>query len=167
MSLEKFNAAEPETAAAIVRVWADIPRWVDAVVAGRPYPDVASMAAVAQTAASDWTIKDLDAALAHHPRIGQKASGQGEEAAASRREQAAMSVASAELATLMAEANAAYEERFGRIFLIRAAGRSPEEMLAELKRRLGNDELTEATEAVEQLRQIALLRLRQALEDPN
>ena len=40
-------------------------------------------------------------------------------------------------------------------------------MLAELKRRLGNDELTEATEAVEQLRQIALLRLRQALEDPN
>ena len=78
-----------------------------------------------------------------------------------------MSVASAELATLMAEANAAYEERFGRIFLIRAAGRSPEEMLAELKRRLGNDELTEATEAVEQLRQIALLRLRQALEDPN
>ena len=78
-----------------------------------------------------------------------------------------MSVASAELATLMAEANAAYEERFGRIFLIRAAGRSPEEMLAELKRRLGNDELTEATEAIEQLRQIALLRLRQALEDPN
>lgn len=78
-----------------------------------------------------------------------------------------MSVASAELATSMAEANAAYEERFGRIFLIRAAGRSPEEMLAELKRRLGNDELTEATEAIEQLRQIALLRLRQALEDPN
>ncbi len=167
MSLEEFNTAEPETAAALVRVWADIPRWVESVVAGRPYVDVASAAAAAEAAASDWTIDDLDAALAHHPRIGQKVAGQGEEAAASRREQASMSGASAELATSMAEANVAYEERFGRIFLIRAAGRSPEEMLAEIQRRLGNDGATEAAEAVEQLRQIALLRLWQALEDPS
>ncbi len=71
--------------------------------------------------------------------------------------------APAELASSMAAANVAYEERFGRIFLIRAAGRSPKEMLAELERRLANDEATEADEAVEQLRQIALLRLRQTL----
>ncbi len=163
MSLEEFNAAKPDMARAMARVWADIPRWVDDVVVGRPYLDVALAAAAAEKAASDWTIEDLDAALAHHPRIGQKASGQGREAAESRREQASMAGASAELATSMAAANAAYEERFGRIFLIRAAGRSPEEMLAELQRRLANDETTEADEAVEQLRQIALLRLRQTL----
>lgn len=74
-----------------------------------------------------------------------------------------MAGASVDLAASMTAANAAYEERFGRIFLIRAAGRSPEEMLAELQRRLANDETTEADEAVEQLRQIALLRLRQTL----
>lgn len=163
MGLEEFNMAEPDAATAVVRVWADIPRWVDSVVVGRPYADVASVEAAAADAASDWTGEDLDAALAHHPRIGQKVSGQGQEAAASRREQASMGGASTELAAAMAEANAAYEERFGRIFLIRAAGRSPEEMLAEIRRRLGNDEATEDVEAVEQLRQIALLRLRQAL----
>ena len=45
------------------------------------------------------------------------------------------------------------------------AGRSPEEMLAELERRLGNDDETEAREAIEQLRQIALLRLRTSVTD--
>ncbi len=167
MGLEEFNTAEPAAAAAVVRVWADIPTWVGHIVDGRPYADVASAAAAAADAAAEWTGEDLDAALAHHPRIGQKVSGQGQEATASRREQASMGGASTELTEAMAQANAAYEERFGRIFLIRAAGRSPEEMLAEVRRRLENDEVREAAEAVEQLRQIALLRLRQALEDPS
>ena len=55
--------------------------------------------------------------------------------------------------------NAAYEERFGRVFLIRAAGRDAEAILAELDRRLGNDDATERAETVDNLRQIALLRL--------
>ena len=38
------------------------------------------------------------------------------------------------------------------MFLIRAKGRSGEEMLAQLQRRLTNDEPTEAREALEQLR---------------
>ncbi len=45
------------------------------------------------------------------------------------------------------------------MFLIRAAGRSPEEMRAELERRLHNDDETETAEALDQLRQIALRRL--------
>ena len=55
--------------------------------------------------------------------------------------------------------NAAYEARFGRVFLVRAAGRSSSEILAELERRLGNDEATERAETVTALRDIALLRL--------
>ncbi len=55
--------------------------------------------------------------------------------------------------------NAAYEERFGRVFLIRAAGRDAEEILAELERRLGNTDEAERAETVDNLRQIALLRL--------
>ena len=42
---------------------------------------------------------------------------------------------------------------------IRPAGRSAPEILAELRRRLGNDDETERAETVDQLRQIALLRL--------
>jgi 2-oxo-4-hydroxy-4-carboxy-5-ureidoimidazoline decarboxylase len=60
----------------------------------------------------------------------------------------------------LVEGNHAYEERFGHVFLIRAAGRSPEEMLAELQRRLANDAETERHEATEQLAQITGLRLR-------
>ena len=63
------------------------------------------------------------------------------------------------VAAAISAGNRAYEERFGRVFLIRAAGRSPQEMLAELHRRLDNDDDTEAREATAQLAEIALLRL--------
>ncbi len=42
------------------------------------------------------------------------------------------------------------------MFLIRAAGRDAEQILAELDRRLGNDDATERAETVDNLRQIAL-----------
>ena len=165
MHLALFNAAPDADARAIVTVWAAIPAWVDAVVAGRPYPSVDAAVDAAATASTGWTRADLDAALAHHPRIGQKAAGTGAEAEASAREQASMAQASDDLASRMAAANAAYEQRFGRVFLIRAAGRSPDEMLAEAQRRLENGPDAEAAEALGQLREIALLRLRQSLED--
>ena len=44
--------------------------------------------------------------------------------------------------------------------MIRAAGRTPEQILAELRRRLGNDDESEAAEALGQLAEIAILRLR-------
>ena len=49
------------------------------------------------------------------------------------------------------------------MFLIRAAGRSSAEILAELDRRLGNDDATEREETVTALRDIALLRLDQVV----
>ena len=58
------------------------------------------------------------------------------------------------------DGNRAYEERFDHVFLIRASGRSPEEMLAELRRRLDNDEESERAEVTEQLAQITGLRVK-------
>lgn len=163
MHLDEFNAASAADARAVASVWAAIPAWVDAIVDGRPYASVDDAVRIAGAAAAGWTRDDLDAALAHHPRIGQRPAGAGAEADASRREQAAMASAEDEVVDAMASANAAYEERFGRVFLIRAAGRSPAQMLAEVQRRLGNDDDTEAAEALDQLAQIALLRLRTTL----
>jgi 2-oxo-4-hydroxy-4-carboxy-5-ureidoimidazoline decarboxylase len=57
------------------------------------------------------------------------------------------------------EGNRAYEGRFGHVFLIRAAGRSGAEILTELERRLGNPPEVEHEEMLDNLRQIALLRL--------
>jgi len=160
MRLDEFNTADAAVAASVVGVWAAIPAWVDAIIVGRPYGSVDALAARAAALASEWGRAELDAALAHHPRIGQRPAGAGAEAAASRREQAAMTDAASAVTAAIAAGNAAYEERFGRVFLIRAAGRSPEEILAELERRLGNDGETEVAEAVGQLAEIALLRLR-------
>ena len=67
------------------------------------------------------------------------------------------------MAERLAAGNRAYEERFDRVFLIRAAGRDAPEILAELERRLGNDDATERGETVTQLREIALLRLEQVV----
>jgi 2-oxo-4-hydroxy-4-carboxy-5-ureidoimidazoline decarboxylase len=159
MELAEFNAMTEADASATVSVWAAIPWWVAAVVESRPYTSVDDLTGTAAALATRWTRDDLDQALAHHPRIGERPAAPGAEAEASAREQASMSTAADDVASRIAAGNAAYEAGFGRVFLIRAAGRSPEEMLAELERRLGNDDDTEAGEALEQLAQIALLRL--------
>lgn len=159
MSIDAFDALPVDAAASTVGVWAAVPAWVEAVVAGRPYGTRDALIARADALARTWTRTELDTALAHHPRIGEKPRGAGADAEASRREQASMSSAAAATATAIADGNAAYEQRFGRVFLIRAAGRTPEQMRDELERRLGNDDETEAAEALDQLREIALLRL--------
>jgi 2-oxo-4-hydroxy-4-carboxy-5-ureidoimidazoline decarboxylase len=165
MQLEEFNAMDAAGAASIAIVWAAIPAWADALVAGRPYAGIDELAARAETLAAAWTRADLDEALAHHPRIGERPTGQGAEADASRSEQASMTDAATDVTAQIAAGNAAYEQRFGRVFLIRAAGRSPEEMLAELQRRLGNTDDAEAAEATRQLAEIAILRLRAAVTE--
>jgi len=163
LPIADFDALDPSSARALVAVWAAVPAWVEAVIAGRPYGTRAALAAHADALARAWSHADLDAALAHHPRIGERPRAAGAEADASRAEQASMASAAGETAAAIAAGNARYEERFGRVFLIRAAGRSPEQMRAELDRRLGNDDEGEAAEALDQLRQIALLRLEGAI----
>ena len=101
---------------------------------------------------------ELEAALAHHPRIGEQADGGSTEAALSRSEQASLAIDD-DVQRQLAEGNRAYEQRFGRVFLIRAAGRSSTEILDKLQTRLGNSPDTEDEVVADQLRQIALIRL--------
>jgi 2-oxo-4-hydroxy-4-carboxy-5-ureidoimidazoline decarboxylase len=159
VSLEDFNGLPEQEAADRLRACLDVRRWVDTVLEGRPYADPGALLAVARTAAADLDDTELDAALARHPRIGERA-GAGHDADFSAREQAEVEASDADR---LAAANRAYEERFDRVFLIRAAGRSSAEILAECERRLGNDDDTERRETVDQLGQIALLRLEQVV----
>ncbi|WP_258933836.1 hypothetical protein [Nesterenkonia pannonica] len=96
------------------------------------------------------------------PRIGEKVSGDDAEAAASRREQGELT-ADEQARIDWIEANRQYEARFDRIFLIRAKGRSSEEMLEHLQRRLSHDAETENEVRRQQLAEIALLRLEESL----
>jgi 2-oxo-4-hydroxy-4-carboxy-5-ureidoimidazoline decarboxylase len=154
-SLEELNTAEPERAERELLACCAARRWADELIVHRPYPDLDTLRNLSDRvfAELDWT--DIEQALAAHPRIGERAGGDGREAAWSREEQSAAGGGEAELRT----ANEEYERRFGRVFLIAAAGRSRAEILGELRNRLGNDEATERAVVREELRRIVNLRL--------
>ena len=59
----------------------------------------------------------------------------------------------------LAEANEEYERRFGRIYIVCAAGRTADEMLADIAARMKNDPDRERAIAVEEQRKITRLRL--------
>jgi 2-oxo-4-hydroxy-4-carboxy-5-ureidoimidazoline decarboxylase len=130
------------------------------VAGGRPYADYAALVAKAGASAAQLSDAELADALDRHPRIGERA-GAGHDAEFSSREQAQVDHGDAAVIAALAEGNRAYEERFDRAFLVRAAGRSPEELLAELRRRLANDEETERAEVTGQLAEITALRVRE------
>lgn len=134
------------------------PAWADALLAGRPYGDANALLAASDRLVAALPETEIDAALAGHPRIGERAK-EPDQAARSAREQSGMASADDELRAAMAEGNAAYEERFGRIYLVAAAGRSAAELLEILRRRLGNDPGTELDVVREQLARITRLRL--------
>jgi 2-oxo-4-hydroxy-4-carboxy-5-ureidoimidazoline decarboxylase len=135
-----------------------VPRWADEVLAGQPYADREALLAAADRAARELTDEELDQALSGHPRIGERGGAQ------SQREQSAVDPSDRDTAQRLQDGNRAYEDRFDRVFLIRAAGRDAKEILSELDRRLQNDEATERAETVDNLREITLLRLEGVLE---
>lgn len=131
------------------------PVWAAAVIEGGPYPDVAAVLRAADSALTGLDWSEIEKALAAHPRIGDRATGPDREAEWSRDEQSSVTGDPAELVG----ANAEYERHFGRVFLVNATGRSAEEILANLRARLGNDEDTERMMVREELRGIVRLRL--------
>jgi 2-oxo-4-hydroxy-4-carboxy-5-ureidoimidazoline decarboxylase len=163
--LDALNAASTEQAAADLGTCNASPRWIAQVVAHRPYADATTLLRTAEDTARALPWDEVRAALDAHPRIGDRAQGHGTEARWSRQEQASVGSSDEATTDALRAGNAAYERRFGHVFLIRAADRSAEEMLAELRRRLGNDEAGERAEVTEQLAQITRLRLQKLLAD--
>jgi 2-oxo-4-hydroxy-4-carboxy-5-ureidoimidazoline decarboxylase len=160
MEVAEFNALPDPEATALVSGCLGVPRWVADVLAGRPYADRAALRKQAHDAALHLSDDELDAALSRHPRIGERPTGDDDESRHSRAEQSGVADDDADR---LRAGNAAYEARFGHVVLIRAAGRTSAEILAELERRLGNDASAEREETVTALRDIALLRLEGAV----
>lgn len=163
MDTETFNQLSDHQAAEAVRPCVDIDSWVEAVVAGRPYADVDELFGVAIDQAAAWTGAEVEAALADHPRIGERHQGPGASADMSRTEQAGVDPRDAELQHRLSEGNRQYEQTFGRIYLVRAKGRSATEMLDLLQQRLGNDPGEELEVTKGQLAEIAILRLKEVM----
>ncbi|WP_433506686.1 2-oxo-4-hydroxy-4-carboxy-5-ureidoimidazoline decarboxylase [Pseudonocardia halophobica] len=151
LTVAAFDDLPAARAEELLREVCSAPRWARQVVAGRPY---GGPAALQRAAAAALTEDDLDAALAGHPRIGDR-SAQG----TARREQGAVATAPVRVLDALAEGNRAYEERFGHVYLVCASGRDAEDLLATLRARLGNDPATERRVALGELAAINRLRL--------
>jgi 2-oxo-4-hydroxy-4-carboxy-5-ureidoimidazoline decarboxylase len=161
--LAAFNALEADEARRRLLVCLDVPRWAEAVEAGRPYADLGQVEAAMVAASSTITDAELEQALARHPRIGQRADAAQHDAKHSTREQSGVDRGDDDVVRRLEEGNRAYEERFGRVFIVRAAGRTGPEILEHLGHRLGNSDELERAATIDQLTQIAVLRMKEAL----
>jgi 2-oxo-4-hydroxy-4-carboxy-5-ureidoimidazoline decarboxylase len=162
-----FNALRAADAEAALLACCASPVFARAVAAGRPYADAADLVAAVGAAVRGLDWPQVLAALAAHPRIGERPVGSGREFAWSRAEQSGVDGAGDEVRARLAEGNRAYEERFGHVYLICATGLSAEEMLARLTERLAADEESERATVREELAKIACLRAARLLgEEP-
>jgi len=160
--LDAFNELAPDEARERLLVCLDVPRWADDVAAGRPYADLGEVEAAMVAASATITDDELERALARHPRIGERADAAQHDAEHSSREQAGVDRGDADVVRALEEGNRAYEERFGRVFIVRAAGRSGPEILQHLRHRLTNSDELERAATIDQLTQIAVLRMKEA-----
>lgn len=159
MLLHDFNAAPRGEAVATLLPCLDVPRWAASIADQRPFASTEELLHFAGEAAAPLTSAEVEAALAHHPRIGERAAGDNAEARWSRDEQAGLGTAPESVTAALAEGNRRYEEKFGRVFLIRAAGRTREDVLAALQERIALPAAEEEHIVQQQLREIAVHRL--------
>ncbi|CAL9553413.1 MULTISPECIES: 2-oxo-4-hydroxy-4-carboxy-5-ureidoimidazoline decarboxylase [Streptomyces] len=147
--MEHFNAASAEDLERTLLACLRSPRWSRRVADHRPYPDLDSLLAAADEAAYDLTWDDLTEALAAEPLPTLPPD--------------TYSAAH----TALNAAHAAYEARFGHVFVICLDGVSPSEtldrLLEAIRSRLANDPEEERVVAADELRRLARERLLHAL----
>lgn len=166
MDLNSLNSLPQDEAVKTLLQCCGSKRWAEETAAARPYQNLDALL----TRANEiwWSLKTDDwlEAFRSHPKIG------GKKAAApvsdqsrhwSGQEQAGVTNASRETIDALAALNWAYEQKFGFIFIICATGKSSEEMLAELRRRIENDAGTEWRVAAAEQSKITELRLKKLI----
>jgi len=160
-TLRAWNVADPATALDAMIACCAARRWAAAMVALRPITGVLDLSEAADRIWSTMEESDWMEAFAAHPRIGDRrpAHATAKSAAWSTQEQSSTNEAAEKVLEELEKGNALYEERFGFTYIVCATGKSADEMLAILQRRLNSDRATELREAAEQQRQITQIRL--------
>ena len=153
--MAELDALDPARAQALFVQMAGSRRWAALMVQRRPHGSRDGLMSAATTAFDELDDADWREAFAAHSPIGAPRAGD----ARGRAEQTGAASATAEQRAALAAGNERYRQRFGHVFLIRAAGRDPEEILQALAQRLDNDPATELRLAADQQREITLRRL--------
>lgn len=165
--LAEWNSFDAANAAEVILPCNGSGAWAERVVQLRPFADVEDLLAAADRVWRGLPERDWQEAFDSHPRLGERNAKAATEKSLSWSADE-QSAANPDYAVwhALAKANREYETKFGRIFLLCATGRTAEEMLAILQRRMQNDAETELQEAAEQQRMITQLRLRKWLGMP-
>lgn len=164
--LARWNELQPAEAAKEILSCCGTSAWADGMARKRPFEDEATVLITSDEVWRSLKASDWLEAFRSHPKIGESRAVQPKgtsSAAWSKQEQNSVAIASDELKRDLAEGNREYEEKFGFIFIVCAAGKSALEILAILRRRLQNGKEIELREAAEEQRQITQLRLKKWL----
>jgi 2-oxo-4-hydroxy-4-carboxy-5-ureidoimidazoline decarboxylase len=134
----------------------------------RPIQDEVALLATSDTIWRSLGEQDWLEAFQRHPRIGETstertASVQSSAWSAQEQQKAATGAEAVKMA--LKWGNREYEQKFGRVFIVCATGKSAGEILDILRRRLHNDEATELRQAAEEQRQIMHIRLKKWLAE--
>jgi len=152
-SVQRLNAFPRDQAVATLRTLCGSLRFAERMTDARPFEDAPALRRIAER--TFWSLGEQDwlEAFSAHPRIGEKTTELWAE-----QEQSGVQGAAAGALAQLARLNGEYFEKHGFVFLICAAGRSAEEMLASLKERLAEPRAREIRTAAEE--QAKILRLR-------
>jgi 2-oxo-4-hydroxy-4-carboxy-5-ureidoimidazoline decarboxylase len=152
----------PQARAALVRC-CGAARWVDRMLDRVPFASTSRLFESAREIWESLSRDDVLEAFAHHPAIGEDVALLAERFAAtadlSASEQSGVTDASRPVLEALRDANVAYRTRFGFMFIVCAAGKTADEMLAILRTRLKNDPAHELTIAAGEQAKITELRL--------
>jgi allantoicase len=164
--LRQLNAMDEQEVGAALADFCAAPAWIERMVTSRPFATPVAVLSASDAAAAAAGADDWREAFRHHPRIGERAAERAQSEAAqaqSVREQSAAQHASAADLAALADGNRAYQDRFGYVFIVCAAGKTAPEILSILRDRLKNDPETELRVAADEQRKITRLRLERLL----
>lgn len=166
MNLHQINGLNTDKAHHLFMQCCTSERWVEKMVASRPFTDTDSVRKTADQIWKHLTEKDYLQAFEGHPKIGDVSSLKTKYAntkALASGEQSGANCATDEIIAELAKSNSAYEEKYGFIFIVCATGKTAGEMLDLLCLRLNNDRHRELEIASEEQRKIFHLRLEKLL----
>lgn len=171
MTLHEFNQLPTgELEAALFRCCGSL-TWVSKMLPFIPTEDLVELLGEAEKQWFACSHDDWKEAFAQHPKIGDldamKAKFAGVtgsvEMGWASGEQSGVANASREAISELANLNAAYEKKFGYIFIVCATGKSAGEMLQLLQARITNTPATEIEIAAEEQNKITRLRIEKLL----
>jgi len=159
--LERWNSLDPVLAAKEILPCCGSQAWAAEMAARRPIADEDHLSVTSDAVWLGLPQAAWQEAFDSHPRIGEHKAKAATDASLSwsATEQSAAMTPDEAAKLALAEGNRRYEEKFGRIFIVCASGKSSAEILALLEQRMHYAPAVELHEAAEQQRQITRLRL--------